>query len=124
MEPVIQLRAIVELLLRFHYRFATEQALRDGIAEVLTAGNFTFEREFIASASERFDFLVVPGIVIEAKVDGSLSTALYQVDRYAALPDVRAVLLASTCRWADTTVLPDRLRGKPLRLVHLHGAAF
>lgn len=124
MEPAILLRTIAELLMRYQYRFADEHALRDGIAEVLTGGKVDFEREFAASPENRFDFVVPPGIVIEVKVQGSLSTALHQIDRYAALPAVRAILLASTCRWGDTTVLPARLRGKPLRLVHLRGAAF
>lgn len=120
----LMLRCVVETLQRYRYRFSSEVSLHDGMAQALTEGRIAFKREFVAGPQDRFDFLVEPGIVIEAKIKGSLSTALHQVDRYAARDDVRAIVIATTRFWSGTLVQNPTLRGKPLRAVKLNGASF
>lgn len=120
---VMALRRVVETLPRFAYRFASEGQLHEGVATVLREAKLQFEHEVAASPSVRFDFLVEPGIVIELKTKGSLSEALSQVGRYAALPQVQAVVLASTRYWA-AQVSDLELHGKPVRVLHLRSAAF
>lgn len=119
----ILLRSIVETLPRYRYRFADEAQLQAGIADVLVQAGIPFEREHVAGPRDRFDFLVPGGIVIEAKTQGSLSQALSQVRRYAARPDVSAVVLVA-CRFWATASPVDELYGKPVRLVRLKGDAF
>lgn len=120
------LRSVVELLPRFSYRYGNEVALHQAMSEVLTGAGIEFERERVAGPKDRFDFFLPPGIVIEAKVNGSLSEALRQCDRYAARDDVQAVVLVTTKAWGRTRALkPDaQLHGKPLRMVTLRGASF
>jgi hypothetical protein len=118
------LRSVVETLPRFSYRFATEIALHEAMAEVLTAAGIAFAREVVAGPKDRFDFLVAPGIVIEAKINGSLSQALAQIDRYAARADVTAVVLVTTRFWGGAGAKVDQLHGKPVRIIKLTGASF
>lgn len=120
------LRRVVELLPRFAYRFTNEIALHDGMAEVLTGAGIAFEREHVAGPKDRFDFLLPPGLVIEAKVKGSFSEALRQVDRYAARDDVLAVALVTSRFWGRTPALRQNaeLHSKPFRMVCLRGASF
>jgi hypothetical protein len=118
------LRRIVETLPRFAYRFGNEIELHAGIEQVLKAEQVAFTREHVAGPQDRFDFLLETGIVIEAKVQGSLTKALPQVQRYAAREDVSAVVLVTTRFWGRNALKLDKLHGKPFRLVHLRGAAF
>lgn len=118
------LRSVVETLPRFSYRFSNEIALHEGMAQALTSAGIAFEREVVAGPKDRFDFLVAPGIVIEAKIQGSLAKALQQVDRYAARADVTAVVLVTTRFWGTTSAGIDQLHGKPVHIIKLTGAAF
>ena len=118
------LRRLVETLPRFAYRFGNEAELQAGIAQVLTAQAIGHEREHVAGPQDRFDFLVPPGIVIEAKVQGSLAKALPQIKRYAARDDVAAVVLVTTRFWGRAAPQLGDLHGKPVRIVHLRGASF
>lgn len=106
------------------YRFNRETDLHQGLASVLEGAGIQHRREVIAGPRDRFDILVEPGLVIEAKVKGSLAEALIQCKRYAELPDVSAVLLVTTRHWGNT---PDReltFSGKPVRILKLKGVAF
>lgn len=117
------LQRVVEELPRFAYRFSSEVDLHRGIADVLQRAGLEFRREVVAGPRDRFDFLVQPGVVIEAKVKGSLSQALAQVNRYAARDDVKAVVLVATRFWAGGAE-DTELHGKPVRFVKLRGRAF
>lgn len=117
------LRRLVELLPRFSYRFADEIGLHEGIAQVLSNAGIAFEREHVGGPQDRFDFLIPVGIVIEVKTKGSLSEALRQIARYAARPDVAAVILVTTRFWG-AGCLPAAIHGKPIHMVKLRGGAF
>lgn len=125
-ETAMLLRRIEALLPRFTYRYGNELALHGAMAEVLAGAAIEFERERVAGPRDRFDFFLPPGIVIEAKVKGSLPDALRQCDRYAERDDVLAVLLVTTRLWGRTPALKRdaELRGKPFRMITLRGAAF
>lgn len=101
------------------YRYSSEVKLHEAMAEVLTKAGASFKREHILDARNRADFWL-DGLVIEVKVDGTLSEALRQVDRYIHLPHVTGVLLASTQRWAAAP-LKDRpaWNGKAFQMVRL-----
>jgi hypothetical protein len=71
-------------------------------------------------AAERIDFMV-GRVGIELKVDGGNAEVLRQLDRYAASPDVDALVLI-TSRRRLVAGLPAELRGKPL--VGIHVGAF
>lgn len=118
------LRSVAETLPRFAYRFANEVVLHEGMAQVLTEAGIEFQREVVAGPKDRFDFLVAPGIVIEAKIKGSLSQALTQIARYAARSDVTAVVLVTTRFWGNAGAKVDQLHGKPVRIIKLTGASF
>jgi hypothetical protein len=118
------LRRVIETLPRFAYRFADEVALHEALAGVLTSAGITFEREVVAGPRDRFDFLVAPGIVVEAKIKGSLSKALAQVGRYAARDDVAAVVLVTTRFWGAEKTGMQTIHGKPVHIVKLQGASF
>jgi len=118
-EEHMQLAALGRLLGGFRYRYGSEVQLHEVMASVLTTAGHPFEREYRLDARNRADFWI-DGLVIEVKVDGSLSAALRQVGRYIALPQVRGVLLASTERWGgDALVDRPAWGGKAFNMIRL-----
>lgn len=117
-------RRICTVLPKYNYRFANEAQLHDRIASVLTAEGMHFERE-VAIDKDRYDFLCDGGVVIEVKVDGAITDAIRQVDRYCEREDVRAAVIVSARSWR---ALPSTnslvLRGRPVHLIHLSRQAF
>ncbi|TXI23107.1 MAG: hypothetical protein E6Q67_05035 [Roseateles sp.] len=101
----------------YRYSFSSEFGLHEGMAEALTRAGIAFEQEVVAG-SDRFDFLVDGGIVIEAKIKRSMPEALAQCMRYAQRDDVRAVVLAASRFWAHV-VVGDTIAGKPFMMVKL-----
>lgn len=124
MTSAMLLRRTVETLPRFAYHFGDELQLHQGIADVLDGAGIRYAREVVAGPRDRFDFLVDPGIVIEAKIKGSLSKALDQVKRYAARDDVMAVVLVTTRYWGLSQPDVLQMHGKPVHVVKLQGASF
>lgn len=123
----MQVERLGRVLGQYAYRYADEIQLQDRIAVALAEHGYEFERERRIDDRNRFDFFVAGGLVIEVKVDGSLSEALRQMVRYCELPDVNAVLLASTKAWADFQVSEEVRRngwyGKPFAVVRLRRQA-
>lgn len=118
-------RRIAEIIAAYRYLASAEADLQNVLEQLLTAHGLALKREHIATARDRFDFLVDEGVVVEAKTQGSLPTALVQCDRYAALPVTRAIVLASSKGWArQANVHGQSLRGKPLYVVYIRPAAF
>ncbi|MGI8546879.1 MAG: hypothetical protein ACR2M1_06020 [Gemmatimonadaceae bacterium] len=120
------LNTLVNELPRFSYAYADERQLHEALAMVLKAVGVSYTREYIAGPHDRFDFLCDAGVVIEAKIKGTFSEALRQIDRYCARDDVHAVVLVTTRMWAQTR--PWRgdasLRGEPIRMIRVGGQAF
>ena len=120
------LQRVVQVLPTYAYSFGDEKQFHDGLATALFEDGIIFTREHVAGPADRFDFLCEGGVVIEAKIKGSLSEALRQVDRYCAREDVSAAVIVTTRLWGITRQLaPDAmLHGKPVRLVAVRGQAF
>lgn len=115
------LLALARLFQRHTFRFANETALHDALGTLLTEAGYTFTREHRFDAKNRADFfLSALGVVIEVKVDGTLSHALHQVARYSTLDGVRGVLLVAATAWSGTLVedLPE-LHGRAFHMAHL-----
>lgn len=79
----------------------------------------TFSREFKLSHRDRPDFfLPVPGLAIEIKVDGSTSSVIRQLHRYAEHEAVKGIfLLTSRMRHQ----VPETLNDKPVMAVTILG---
>jgi hypothetical protein len=122
--PSIELlmRRVIKALSAYRYRFGTEVLLHEAMAAALESERIAFTREFIAGPKDRFDFLVEPGLVIEAKIKGSFSEAAAQCMRYAKRDDVRGVILAATRFWAGQADMPEVMCGKPVAVIRLRGA--
>lgn len=116
-----QLNTLRSRLQAVQYRFSNEVGLHDLIALVLDGAGFTYEREYRIDAENRADFWI-DGVVIEVKVDGALEAAWRQCRRYAKLPRVRGVLLASTCSWARGHAAATEFRDQ-FALAHLRRSA-
>lgn len=114
------LRRIANTLPNYRYRFSDEKSLHEGIAKVLDEIGLSYQREHIASKTDRFDFLIDGGIVIEAKVDGTWPSAIRQVDRYCVLEAVKAVVIVTSKRWGLRS--RAKLRGKPAMIVEVKRA--
>lgn len=109
---------VADALKAYRYSFSSETGLHKGMAEALRRAGIPFEQEVIAGPSERFDFLVDGGIVIEAKIKRSMPEALAQCLRYAQRNEVKAVVLAASRFWANVSV-GDSVGGKPFVMVKL-----
>ena len=118
-EARLKIHTLSNLLVRYGYRFSSEADLQARMAEVLQSHGHECIREYRLDARNRVD-LWLDGVVIEVKVDGSMSHALHQVDRYINHPQVHGVILAGTPRWAaeSFTQRPVWL-GKPFEMVKL-----
>ncbi len=114
------LEYLIALLAGFRYPVITERALQDGIEAALREGQILYAREVALNSSDRPDFLLPDGTVIEIKIKGSLAEALRQVHRYARSPRVTALLVVGTPHWLPR--LPERIGGKPLRSLRLLGS--
>lgn len=112
-------RRICVALPRYTYRFSNERDLQDGVAAVLTGEGIAFDREYIASKEDRFDFLCESGIVIEVKIDGGFADCARQVQRYCGLEVTRAVVIAAAKMWGRSIQNGIEIAGKPVRLVRL-----
>lgn len=117
-------RRICVALPRYAYRFNDEKQLHEGIARVLELESIGFAREYVAG-DDRFDFLCEEHVVIEAKVEGSLSAALRQAERYCRQDQVQAVIVVSSRAWrgADRD-RPAVFHLKPVHFVRVQGQAF
>ncbi len=104
MEEQLQLKGIGRLLAGFGYRYGSEFQLHEVLATVLDKAGHAHVREYRLDASNRADFWL-DGLVIEVKVAGSLADALRQVGRYINLPQVRGVLLVTTERWGERSLV-------------------
>lgn len=115
------LHSIVNALVQYGYRFRDEKQLHEGMMKVLDHAGIEYEHEYTAG-SDRFDFFC-DGIVIEAKIKGSLADALRQAERYCQNPLVKAVLIVSTKATHALSGICE-LHGKPVQVLKLRPQAF
>lgn len=111
-----QVDALTSLLLRHRIASGCEKIMQEAIHQIFQKENLRVQKEFRLSGSERVDFYYC-GIAVELKIGGSLSAVTRQVMRYAALENVKAVILVTT-RMIHCN-LPSRMAEKPITVVHL-----
>ncbi|WP_454262151.1 hypothetical protein [Pseudoxanthomonas mexicana] len=129
-ETHLLLRALVNLLGAYNYRYGSELQLHATLSQVLSEAGHEHVREYQLDAHNRADFWLPmgeKGLVIEVKVDGTIGDALRQVSRYAGFDQVNGVLLVSTCRWASRenqgTPVTGAWGGKPCDVAYLQRQA-
>lgn len=120
-DPVVLHYRLADELPQWTYQFFDERQLHDGLAVVLDHMRVVYRREAVAG-SDRYDFLCDGGVVIEAKIKGSMADALRQVERYCRSDLVTAVLIVAARSWATSMHGVLHLHGKPVRVIRLMGA--
>lgn len=109
----MNLDELASLIGRHRLRYGTEKQLQDDIERLLTVCGVPFTREHQTSTGP-IDFLT-EGIGIECKVDGGPSAILSQLIRYAAEPELTAIILVTSRRTHRMDI--RELQGKPCRIV-------
>ena len=115
-----QVDAVAAAIGAYRYRHADEYGLQAGVTEALTAAGLPAEREVRLSPADRLDVLS-GGIAVEVKTAGTVDSVLRQLQRYAQHDHIHGLVLVTTK--ARHRALPEQVGGKPLRVVHLGGAA-
>lgn len=117
--------SIAELLGQYVFRPTDERQLQDMIATVLVRADLGVDRE-VQAGNGRYDLLVaVPGtgrVVIELKLAASAPSVERQAQRYAASPDVAAVVVVTTSQRLANELRragSDELGGKPFGVIAL-----
>lgn len=107
---------IVEILEAYEFDLSSEEDLQDGISQVLDQEGVDYDREVSLSPQDRIDFLI-DDVGIEVKINGSLTSVMQQLQRYAKSDRINSIILV-TGR-IQLSRIPDRLNGKPLRVAAL-----
>ncbi len=103
---------IVRLLRCCRFDLSSEKHLQEGVEQAFKDKGLVFEREKRLSQQDIPDFFVAGGVVVECKMrNKARKMAIYQqITRYAAYPEVTAVVLASNVSMG----LPPEINGKPI----------
>lgn len=110
------------LLYNTRFSFSNERDVQNGVELLLVKNLQSYIREAILTSNDRIDFLLEPGLGIEIKVDGSLSSVTRQLWRYSKLESITELILVTTK--LQHTQLPADINGKPLSIVHLLNSMF
>ena len=113
---------VATFLSGWKYNFDSEQDLQRGIWEaiqrVYANPTESWQREYRLSEEDRIDFFYTDfGIGVEAKISHSLTALTRQLHRYAQHEAIRGLVLITPK--TRLTNLPDRINGKPIRIVNL-----
>lgn len=111
---------VVALLESYIHRGARETHIHDSIKQVLQMGAVRFEHECRLSEKDRPDFFVEGLVAIEVKMNAAKDDVVLQLGRYANLPQVRALIIA-TPKSTSLVGLPDEIFGTPLYQAALPG---
>lgn len=115
-----RVRRIASTLGGYRYLFGDECQLQQAVADVLAGAGEAVTREVILDRKNRADVMLADGLLVEVKIDGSLSAALRQCERYSALDSVRGIVLAASVGWARRGLVSrPRMGGKPFALAYL-----
>lgn len=106
---------LVRLIGRARLTLSNEAAAQDDLEAFFVEHGVAFEREFRLTAADRPDFMV-EGVAVELKANRANATQIIgQLARYAAHPDVKAVVLLSN----RAVALPKEIEGKPAFFVSM-----
>lgn len=111
---------LVAAIRAHRYRYANEAELHLGILGALHQAGLDADHEATLTAGERIDFLTANGIGIEVKVDGQARDVWRQLTRYAACPQVTALLLVTTRR-RHAAGAPRAIGAIPVTVLVLRG---
>lgn len=100
------------------FRYSCEDRLQEGIALALGDAGIAAEREFRLGSADRIDMLA-GRVGIEVKVAGTPGAVARQLRRYAASPDLDALVLVTTR--ARHRSIAGEMDGKPVSVVFLSG---
>ena len=101
-------RDIVAAIERARIQLATEDQAQVDIGRALAAAGLDARREVVLDAANRVDFMVGE-VAVEAKVRGTKRAIWRQVERYAARPEVSAVVIATAVAFPrDLGMLHDK----------------
>jgi hypothetical protein len=114
------LTELSKTITRYRFTFTSEKELQNGIATALIKEKIPHLREFVLNVTDRPDFMLYDGIVIEVKIKGSLADLLRQATRYAGYDQVTGILVVGTPHWLSR--IPATLAGKPVRALRLIGS--
>ncbi|WP_428925015.1 hypothetical protein [Marinibacterium sp. SX1] len=113
-EPAILARRIATTIGRSRIDVTTEAAAHRAISSALASAGIEHTNEARLTPSERIDILA--GTVgVEIKVKHSRRDIWRQLERYAALPEIEALVLATGTAFPDIT----EVGGKPLVIADL-----
>lgn len=113
-EPAILARRIMTAISRARVNVTTEAAAHRAISAALTSAGIEHVNEARLTASERIDIL--SGTVgVEIKVGHDRRTIWRQLQRYAALPEIDALVLATGTAFPEVS----EVGGKPLLIADL-----
>lgn len=121
--PETRMREIANAISAFRIRLSSEDQAQADVEEALRRRDVPFEPQKILSPRDRLDaFSPLPpgGVAVEIKVKGARTAIMRQLERYAALPEVSGLVLASGVAWPFQA---GEIGGKPFLAVHL-GAAW
>lgn len=104
---------VVSVLKRARLATGREDDTQADIARALAATGIHFQRERRLTLSDRPDFLVEGGLVIEVKLRAPKAAIYRQLERYARHDATRGILLVS----ATAMGLPPAIEGKPAYLL-------
>lgn len=111
---------VVALLESYIHRGARETHIHDSIKQVLQMGAVQFKHECWLSEKDRPDFFVEGLVAIEVKMNAAKDDVVLQLGRYASLPQVRALIIA-TPKSTSLVGLPNEIFGTPLYQAGLPG---
>lgn len=97
-DPRILARRIVTICQGSCINVSTEAAAHDDLATALAAAGLTVQREVKLTARDRIDVLV-DGVGVEVKVQGSRRDIFRQLERYAESDQISALVLATSAAW-------------------------
>lgn len=113
------LLTLAEVLESRCFPLTSEKATQAAIAEALAEAGVAFEREAVLGPGDIVDFLVSGpdgvSVALEVKLKARAKAVYRQLKRYAAHPQVDAMMLAS----ATSMGLPETIEGKPATVFSL-----
>jgi hypothetical protein len=114
--PLPAARAVARALAVARIPLETEDAAQAAALRALEAAGIGARREVRLGPKDRVDLLTDAGVAVELKIAGGARGVFRQLERYAAHPEVVALVIAST-RGRPGSV--TTVGGKPLEHVSL-----
>lgn len=99
--PALHARRIAQVIAAARINLTSEATAHRDVMAALTAAGIDACPEARLTASERIDVLCGP-VGVEIKVGGSRRSIWRQLCRYAALPEIEALVLATGTAWPGT----------------------